>query len=228
MNIKIFLIILFLFCLSGCKNGSLKPEYFFLNEKVKDIDGNIYHTVNIGTQTWLVENLRVKHYANGDEIPNIVDSTEWINLATGAYCYYQNNTTANAYGLLYNWFAVNDNRGLAPPGWHVASDSEWQTLTDFLGGRFVAGGKLKEADTLHWNPPNIGATNESGFSGLPGGYRSGIGNFDFWGSYGYWWSDSESDSINAWARSLSFQSGYIQRQDVWKTLGVSVRCIKNK
>ena len=227
MLLKILIIFLIINLIFGCQNGTLEPEYFLFNNTVKDIDGNLYHTVKIGTQTWLVENLRVKHYANGDEIPNVVDSIEWANLITGAYCYYQNDSTANTYGLLYNWFTVDDSRGLAPIGWHVASNSEWQELIDFLGGREVAGGKLKEADTLHWSFPNIGATNESGFLGLPGGYRSGLGNFDFWGYYGYWWSSTGSDSINSWDRSLSFQSSYIQQQDVWKTLGLSVRCIKD-
>ena len=225
MKILISIIFLFLFFPSGCKDGSLEPE--ILTETVQDVDGNIYHTVNIGTQTWLVENLRVKHYANGDEIQNIADSTEWINLSTGAYCFYQNDSTVNAYGLLYNWYATNDNRGLAPSGWHVASDSEWQTLNDFLGGRFDAGGKLKEVDTLHWSFPNLGATNESSFSALPGGYRSGKGNFGHWGYVGFWWSDSESDSTNAWFRAINWQSTYFQRDDTWKIMGFSIRCIRD-
>ncbi len=130
--------------------------------------------VSICCQSWMTTNLDVDHYRNGDPIPHVTDPTEWKNLTTGAYCYYANDSAkyAAVYGKLYNWYVVNDPRGLAPEGWHVPTDFEWTTLTDCLGGVSVAGGPMKETGTSHWILPNEGATNESGFTGLPGGVRS--------------------------------------------------------
>jgi uncharacterized protein (TIGR02145 family) len=137
---------------------------------VTDIDGNIYHTVTIGTQVWMVENLKTTKYRNGDPIPNVTGNA-WAALTTGAYCWYNNDaaTYKATYGALYNWYAVADSRNIAPTGWHVPTDAEWTTLTTFLGGESVAGGKLKETGTNHWTSPNTGATNETGFTALPGG-----------------------------------------------------------
>jgi uncharacterized protein (TIGR02145 family) len=135
-----------------------------------DIDGNEYHTVIIGGQEWMVENLRVTPYRNGDPIPNVSDTTSWRALTTGAYCSYDNDPSCSAmYGNLYNWYAVNDFRQIAPEGWHVPTYEEWIVLETHLGGDTIAGGKLKESGTEHWRAPNVGGTNESGFSALPGG-----------------------------------------------------------
>jgi len=143
-----------------------------------DIDGNVYETVTIGTQVWMAENLKVTHYRNGNTILHIIDWFSWFTL-TGAYCEYDNDVNNVAvYGRLYNWYAVNDSRYIAPVGWHVPSDAEWLTLVDYLGGDTVADGKMKEIGTTHWVSPNTGATNESGFSALPGGYRDYGGNSD--------------------------------------------------
>jgi len=128
-------------------------------DSVVDIDGNFYHAVAIGTQVWMAENLRTTKYRDGSPIPNVTDSSVWILTTEGAYCNYNNDTThSNTYGRLYNWYAVIDTRNIAPEGWHVPTQDEWNTLVQFLGGGAVAGGKLKETGTAHWNSPNRGAT----------------------------------------------------------------------
>jgi uncharacterized protein (TIGR02145 family) len=134
-------------------------------------------------------NLEVTNYRNGDIIPYVSDPTAWAGLTTGAWCYYKNDLKSG-YGKLYNWYAVNDIRGLAPAGWHVPTDAEWTTLTTFLGGVSVAGGKMKTTGTKSWKTPNTAATNSSGFSGLPGGYCSNAGTFFNVDYFGYWWSST--------------------------------------
>ena len=197
---------------------------------VTDIDGNIYNTVVIGKQVWMVENLKTTRYRNGDPIENITDSTQWNQyLATGAYCNYKNDESyADTYGRLYNWYAVNDNRKIAPVGWHVPSYTECLALIDFLGGYTVAGGKLKESSTIHWASPNTGATNEAGFTALPSGQREGFyGTFEWITIYFYSWSSTEVSSSNAWFMLLgsNFENMAIGIYD--KIFGYSVRCIKD-
>lgn len=131
----------------------------------------------------MAQNLRTTKYKNGDAVPNVSNNFDWSNLGSGAYCWYTNsNGFEQPYGKLYNWYAVIDSRGLCPTGWHVPSDAEWTTLTDYLGGTSIAGGKMKETSTTHWISPDSGATNESGFTGLPGGNRNSDGTFLFLGS----------------------------------------------
>ena len=198
-----------------------------LNPFCVDIDGNIYETVIIGDQEWMAENLKVTRYRNGDDIEYVTDNDQWANLSTGAYCYYNNDANnSDTFGSLYNWYAVNDSRGLAPEGWRVPTDDEWQTLVDYLGGSSVAGGKMKEAGTAHWNSPNTGATNESGFTALPGGYRSGNGNFFNLGNNGYFWSATEYSTYYAWSRELSYNYAQVYRY-YNKQHGFSVRCIRD-
>src|ERR1035437_1728963 len=144
------------------------------------------------TQVWMLKNLDVSTYRNGDWIPEVTDPGAWSALTTGAWCWYNNDPTMGViYGKLYNWYAVNDPRGLAPTGWHVPSDAEWWTLSTCLGGAAVAGGAMKETGTTHWTSPNTGATNSSGFTGLPEGLRTDGGPFYDVGSYGGWWSSTE-------------------------------------
>ncbi|MCX6159142.1 MAG: fibrobacter succinogenes major paralogous domain-containing protein [Ignavibacteriae bacterium] len=158
-----------------------------------DIDGNVYKTVKIGNQEWMAENLNVGHYRNGDVIPQVQDDNEWENLRTGAWCYYENEkSNGKTYGKLYNWYAVNDPRGLAPEGWHIPSDVEWNIIIDYLGGGDVAGGKMKAK--TKWESPNTGATNESGFTGLPGGLRGYDGIFYYIGKTADFWSSSEESN----------------------------------
>jgi len=195
-------------------------------EILMDIDGNVYQTVKIGNQWWMAENLKVTHYRNGDAIPNVTDDTEWYNLATGAYCNYGNDINNVAtYGRLYNWYAVDDSRKIAPEGWHVPSDTEWRTLVDYLGSD--AGGKMKETGIEYWSSPNTGATNESGFSALPGGYRSGGAPYHPVGYHAYFWSSMELGSGYAWYRYLSYDSSGVYRGNYDKRAGVSVRCVRN-
>jgi uncharacterized protein (TIGR02145 family) len=195
---------------------------------VTDIDGNIYKTVTIGTQVWMAENLKVTHYLNGDSIPDVKDNAVWPNLLSGAYCDYNNDTTNVAtYGRLYNWYAVADSRKIAPAGWHVPTDSEWQTLVDYLGGSTVAGGKMKEAGYAHWFNGNTGATNQSGFNGLPGGYRYGTGaSLDMTVS-AYLWTSTENAYSYSMARILSAYSASIFDDKRPKLYGFSVRCVKD-
>jgi uncharacterized protein (TIGR02145 family) len=195
---------------------------------VQDIDGNIYHTITIGDQVWMVENLKTTRYRNGDSMMNISDFTSWSDLRSGAYCDYNNNSdNALTYGRLYNWYAINDNRKIAPEGWHVAFLDEWQTLINYLGGEYIAGGKLKETGFSHWSKPNIQATNETGFTALPGGERNYYFNFRNYKKYGFWWCSSESDPESGFSIIMYYQTGATAMDFFLKTNGLSVRCIKD-
>ncbi|MCX6246703.1 MAG: fibrobacter succinogenes major paralogous domain-containing protein [Bacteroidetes bacterium] len=211
---------------------SEKDNILFHNSTgtVKDVDGNIYSTLKIVSQTWMVENLKVTHYRNGDEIPNIRDTTAWGRLTTGAWCWYNNNDSNDSvYGKMYNWFAVSDSRIIAPKGWHVPADDEWSTLISFLGKEDVAGGKMKETGTAHWNSPNTGATNESGFTAIPGGYRyTDNGSFRQMGNDADWWSTTEVDATYAWFRNIYYNFPVSGRYYYNKQNGFSVRCVKDQ
>jgi uncharacterized protein (TIGR02145 family) len=185
--------------------------------------------VTIGSQIWTGCNLNVDTYRNGNSIPEVTDPTAWAALTTGAWCYYNNDpSTEPIYGKLYNWYAVNDARGLAPVGYHIPTDAEWTTLTTFLGGQTVAGGKMKVTGLLcHWQTPNSGATNSSGFSGLPGGYRYNNGIFYAINTYGWWWSLSTFGLSNAWSRTLGYNSIQVARNNDSKKNGFSIRLIKD-
>ncbi len=191
---------------------------------VPDIDGNVYNTVLIGSQCWMKENLKVEHYRNGAAIPTGTGHSG----ETGAYAVYDKAT----YGLLYNWYATVDPRGLCPVGWHIPTDTEWTELTDFLGGVSVSGGQMKSTGTIEtgtglWHEPNTDATNSSGFSGLPGGRRGSSGVLGEQSSYGFWWSTSEYSAISAKIRSLKFNTGAILQLNYLNTSGLSVRCLQN-
>jgi uncharacterized protein (TIGR02145 family) len=196
---------------------------------IKDIDGNVYHTICIGRQVWMSENLKTTHYRNGDTIINVTDASQWSHLTTGAFCNYGNYIeNADTYGRLYNWYAVTDERKISPEGWHIATDSEWLTLIDFLGGDSIAGSKLKEEGNKHWIKPNTNATNESGFTALPGGFRTYCcGAWEFNGGYGYWWTAPDISSDTVWFREMSYQSTICKRIFGSKNLGQSVRCVKD-
>lgn len=187
----------------------------------------------IGTQTWMCKNLDVSSYRNGDTIPQIIDPKEWVHLETGAWCYYNNDPAyGEVYGKLYNWYAVNDPRGLAPEGWHIPSDSEWTVLSDYLGGWKVAGGKLKSRGILGegnglWRNPNLGATNEVGFSALPGGVRESIGTFYGISYEDAWWTSTDYYSESAWYRFLRYNEDCISIVYGHPLIGCSVRCVKD-
>lgn len=201
-------------------------------DSVYDIDGNLYHTVTIGTQTWMVENLKVTKYRNGDPIPHVTDQL-WFSLYSGAYCDYDNNSNyADSYGRLYNWYAVKDSRNIAPVGWRVPTNSDWNKLTLFLGNgnSVIAGGAMKETGTIHWKSPNTDATNKGGFTALPGGARyyfhRAFGDVSVWC---YFWSSSELNPGAAWYRSLYYNSSDITNTTFFneKQNGFSVRCVKD-
>jgi len=198
---------------------------------VIDIDGNIYKTVKIGTQIWMSENLKTSRYRNGDPIPIVTDNTTWSGLTNGARCWYDNDSTLYeySYGNLYNWYAASDNRNICPTGWHVPSDNEWTIMIDYLGGLSVAGGKMKVKGTTYWNSPNLGATNETGFTSLPGGYRKGWdGVYVDIKNSGYFWSSSEIDPFFNWNCYINYNSNSILRFSVVNSRdGFSIRCIKD-
>ncbi len=199
---------------------------------VTDIDGNVYQTVKIGNQLWMAENLRVTHYRDGSVIPNITEPAAWTGLSSGARCYYNNDSATHdaVYGVLYNGYAITDSRNIAPEGWHVATADDWEALIDTLGGYDMAGGKMKEAGTIHWNDPNTGANNTSGFSALPGGYRSGgSGTSVFINEKAYWWSSSVSASNTArmYSYPLSYDTSEAESVTDGFKWGFSVRCVKD-
>ena len=210
---------------------------------VTDYDGNEYVTITLGTQTWMMENLKTTHYSNGDEIPHVPDATEWMNLNTadekGAWCNYNNNPAkGETYGHLYNWYAASDPRNLAPEGWHVPTKADWEILQAYLGGDNsnpqwipVIGSKLKEAGTDHWISPNV-ADNISGFTALPGGFRFESGDFVYPRKRGDLWS-SDLYMGYAYYRLLSNASGTIEfpvmgpTLDQYKLMGHYVRCVQD-
>jgi uncharacterized protein (TIGR02145 family) len=212
---------------------------------VTDIDGNTYQSVTNCGLAFTKQNLNVSKYSDGTPIPQVQDQTAWAGLTTGAWCYYNNDPANGAvYGKLYNWYAVVGiydaaslanpalRKKLAPAGWHVPTDPEWTQLTDCLGGQVVAGGKMKSTGTIQegtglWESPNAAATNESGFSGLPSGFRYN-GSFYYIGSFGTWWSSSEASLNSAWGRSLGFNGGYFQvGSGANNEDGYSVRCLRD-
>jgi len=202
-----------------------------------DGDNNNYPIVQIGTQIWMAENLKTTKYNDGTIIPNITVSATWAAETTGAYCdYYNTPSNSSSYGRLYNWYTVDNNtatkivsngdKNVCPTGWHVPSDAEWTMLTDFLGGELVAGGKLKETGTTHWLSPNTGATNETGFTALPGSYRDNNGTFYTRGGYGLWWSSSPN-STTAFYRYISWSMSDVQWNVYDVRKGMSVQCLKD-
>lgn len=215
---KIIFLLISLFCLglAGIKAQNM----------VKDIDGNIYKTITIGSQTWMADNLKTTKYNDGTAIPYVSDSAKL--LATDpAYCLY-NNDLANKsiYGVLYNWYVVSTKK-LCPTGWHVPTNEEWTALATVLGGENITGGKLKETGIKHWVNPNSGASNESGFTALPGGYRSVFGAFDGIGSFCGWWSTTEYGNAGAYIRNVSYDSGKLYWNVPGKSCEYSVRCQKD-
>ena len=235
------LVVLFFGCSTSAENNSNL-------DNLTDIDGNVYESVTICNQTWTKSNLNVSKYTDGTPIPQVIDPTQWANLTTGAWCYYNNDPANEAiYGKLYNWYALAGiydaasannpalRKKLAPTGWHVPTDAEWSSLINCLdpnadgGNNFsnIAGGKMKATGTSLWISPNTAATNESGFTGLPGGYRFGDGTFYYVGGSGGWWSSSEDGTASAWTRDLGYDDGGAYRYGSSKRIGFSVRCIKD-
>jgi uncharacterized protein (TIGR02145 family) len=197
----------------------------------KDIDGNIYTTVKIGTQTWMVENLKTTRYRNGELIGTTTPATLDISAESAPkyqWAYAGNESNVLTYGRLYTWYAATDSRGICPVGWHLPTDSEWTTLYTFLGGGSDVGGKLKETGTTHWLSPNAGATNSSGFSALPGGHRNDVLTFSTLGDSGTWWSSTEYNTDYPWNRGMNCNFSNLYRDNRFnKNSGLSVRCIRD-
>lgn len=198
----------------------------FREEMVSDIDGNEYNTVKIGTQIWMVENLKTTKYRNGVSIPHTISDSEWQKLSTGAYCFYENdNNKVERFGRLYNWYAVNNSNNLAPEGWRVATDSDWTILTDYLGGEEIAGDNLKAIEA--------GGNNSSGFTALMAGNRHFDGPYNYFGSHSSWWCATNSEEEIVWSRTMNYLYGYYKWGDVDRTNfghkrdGLSVRCVKD-
>jgi uncharacterized protein (TIGR02145 family) len=233
----------------GTVSTTSVPAFSPCGAPISDIDGNVYNTVLIGAQCWTKENLRVRKYNNGRSIPFDAtggsggSSSTWQNLTIGAHTIYANDSTTTPsnrtkYGYLYNWYAAKgiyttgtitstDTLNICPSGWHVPTDTEWTTLTTELGGESVAGGKMKSIGTAYWNSPNAGATNESGFSALPGGFRNGDGSFSDIRNLAWFWSATEYDYSYAWYRYLNYNFGFKYRNYNLKSLGASIRCLKD-
>jgi uncharacterized protein (TIGR02145 family) len=203
-------------------------------EALTDVEGNTYQTVRIGDQVWMAENLKTITYNDGAPIPCPgPDNTVWQNNTDGAYSWHNNDiSNKDTYGALYSWQAVMNSSGLCPTDWHVPTDEEWQTLVDYLGGDDLAGGPMKSTFTEPephpcWNTPNDGATNSSGFSGLPGGLRRSNGSFREISLYGAWWAATDGDEDDAWHRSIFFMDTVVYHFIYGKGSGMSIRCVKD-
>jgi len=194
---------------------------------VSDIDGNEYLAVSIGTQIWMAENLKTTRLNDGTEIPLVTGDSEWNTLVTPGLSWYDNQPdNGNTYGALYNWYSVETDK-LCPSGWHVPSDEEWTTLSDYLGGESVAGGKLKEAGNQHWKSPNTNATNSFDFTALPGGYHNANGSYNLIGEFSRWWTSSAGEIVDSWFWYIGYNSGEIFSRKNARNSGFSVRCIKD-
>jgi len=196
---------------------------------VGDVDNNVYNTVTIGTQIWFKENLKVTRYRNGDTIGTTAATKDISGETSPKYQWAYNGDEGNVatYGRLYTWYAATDSRAVCPTGWHVPTNAEWTTLEDYLGGSSVAGGKMKEAGTTHWDSPNTSADNSSGFTALPGGSRFSDGSFSYMGYYGYWWSATEGSASGAWTYGLYYSIGYVNHDSIDKYRGFSIRCVRD-
>lgn len=209
---------------SSCKKDNYNPPPY----KLTDIDGNVYDSVIIGTQVWMLQNLKVTKYNTDAPIALVTDDMAWNNLSSPAYCWYNNDETANKnpYGALYNWWAVYTGI-LCPTGWHVPSEGEWITLINYLGGGYLAGGKLKETSTSHWLNPNTGATNESGFTALPGGSHNNNWGHSNMGDRGNWWTSTEYSSSEGCFYYMGYDFRDVYGYCITKSDGFSVRCLRN-
>jgi uncharacterized protein (TIGR02145 family) len=193
---------------------------------VKDIDGNEYKTIVIGAQTWMAENLKTTKYNDGKSIETTATNSDWNTLTNGGFCWYNNDVkNKDTYGAIYNWYAVNTGK-LCPTGWHVATDKDWQTLSSNLGGTYLAGGLLKETGTTHWIDPNL-ATNETGFTALPGGTRNYFGSYDALGKTCYLWSSTVPADDNASYWQMSNEHTGLTTYKLNKASGFSVRCLRD-
>ncbi len=211
----------------GTTYGSAVP-FKTVPTQVTDASGNVYNVIQIATQFWIKENLKTTKSNDGANILN--ETGSWDNQITSAYCWYLNDITYKSlYGALYNWYAVLTGK-LCPTGWHVPTDENWTKLINYVGGESVAGGKLKEVGFDHWNTPNTGASNTYNFTALPGGFKTSIITkitFLGLGQSGYYWSSTEYNAGNAYYRRMNYNSSAVEHSNLYKWMGMSVRCIKD-
>ncbi|MBN2858121.1 MAG: fibrobacter succinogenes major paralogous domain-containing protein [Candidatus Delongbacteria bacterium] len=234
-NIVIIVIFALLIFVSGCSDDNSSTTEPFVDHTgeigtVTDIDGNVYPTIGIGSQIWMAENLKVTHFRNGEEIPEVSDYNEWKNLTgAGRRSYNNDQLISSVYGSLFNWYAVKDSRLIAPEGWHVPTDDEWDILINWVGGEDSAGVKLKETGFDHWSYPNEGAANETGFTALPGGWRINMGNFYNINTEGYWWASTNEYLPSSFAHAVCLYNDSLKSDGlaVIKQFGLSVRCVKD-
>ena len=198
-----------------------------IQAQVKDIDGNVYKTIKIGSQIWMAENLATTRFKNGDYIVPIIENNQWSQWHLPAWTFYPYEKGPNPAGKLYNYYVIESPKGICPTGWHVPSDKEWNKLENYLGGRSIAGGKLKEEGSLFWQEKNEVSTLISGWNALPGGSRFHDGTFFGFGMLGSWWTSTEYGNQQAWSRFIYHFDKDITRNASLKTLGFSIRCIKN-
>ena len=198
---------------------------------VADIDGNAYKTIEIGDQTWMAQNLRTTRFRNGDVITNVTSNSEWVDLTKEAYSSYNNSTDLDylaTFGFLYNWYAVSDTRNIAPEGWHVATQEDWDQLINTVGGVEVAGQKLKEAGNSHWNNSGSQGTNEYGFTALPSGRRQYTdGTFINTGFNGFWWANTANGADFSFYYQMNFDTNSVIPANFLRAAGYSVRCVKD-
>lgn len=218
LSCSLLIFVFFIYCSENPKSSAESNPGI-----VTDIDGNVYNTVKIGEQWWLVDNLKVTRFRNGDSIPNITDHSQWTDLSSAAYCNYNNDiNNVSSYGRLYNWFVVHDSRNIAPEGWHVATDEEWKDLEKHLGMNpsdidYIGFRGRDEASILK----------EGDFAALPAGFCGLDGHFNNIGNLGYWWTASEFCRLNAWYRALTIGSNMVNRNFDSKIYGFSVRCVRD-
>ncbi|MBT3252174.1 MAG: hypothetical protein HN729_09955 [Candidatus Marinimicrobia bacterium] len=235
------IIIMLLFALSPILSQSAALQENDGTNRITDIDGNIYKTVKIGNQIWMAENLKASHYMNGDSIYLELRNDQWSNLKTGAFCYYDNDPeNIENFGYLYNWYVVSDERQVCPENWHIPTEMEFEELEGYLGMDAIdiqkfgwrgndQGGKLKDENTFLWDPPNVGATNESGFSAIPGGFRRRrSGAYEGINDGCYIWSSTDYIFDEVSHRVLSYFTSNIYHSGIHKSNGMSIRCIQDK
>jgi len=232
--ITLFILFIIVVFLSSCRNKSDKTNKSEVSPSeqiqylVEDIDGNVYKTVKIGHQTWMTKNLKTTRFNDGTPIPLVTGGAAWAALSAPAYCWYNNDSVSykNTYGALYNGYAVMTGK-LCPTDWHVPSDEDWTKLINYLGGESFAGDRLKETGTDYWVSPNTGATNESGYTALPGGLRYYDGIFHDFGFSGYWWTSTEYSDTRAFFRYMDYEYSNVFSFNNSKNIGFSVRCLRD-
>lgn len=215
--------LILIFALAGCNKENIIYEL----KLVYDNEENQYYAIGIGNQTWMIQNLKVAHYNNGDPIPLVTDGSEWGSLNEGGICWYNNDETENrtTYGALYNYYVIDDPRGVCPDGFRIPDNDDWDELKEFLGGASVAGGKMKTPGTTIWQSPNSGADNSSRFGAVPGGERLDDGYFSHLTVLGNYWSATTAGGESSWFYSLSYDWPRIENNSIGNNYGLSIRCI---